>query len=79
MLHMQFRLALASPVAMHAICLFACRSALYMVVASALNAAHVQFTLPPFPADVCPAYARAQTALECQPELAAGMGLPPAH
>ena len=48
-----------------------------MVVASALNAAHVQFTLPPFPGDA--AHARALNALECQPELTAGMGLPPVH
>ena len=50
-----------------------------MVVASALNAAHVQFTLPPFPGDASVAHARALNALECQPELTAGMGLPPVH
>ncbi|KAI3428453.1 hypothetical protein D9Q98_007280 [Chlorella vulgaris] len=51
------------------------RSALYMVVAAALNAAHVQFTLPPFQGD--PSTARAHTALEAQAELTAGMGLTP--
>ena len=50
-----------------------------MVVASALNAAHVQFTLPPFPGDATVPNARARTALECQPELAAGLGLPAVH
>lgn len=46
-----------------------------MVVAAALNAAHVQFTLPPFQGD--PSTARAHTALEAQAELTAGMGLTP--
>ena len=52
------------------------RSALYMMVAAALNAADVHFTLPPFPGDA--AAGRAYTALERQAELAEGMGLPAA-
>lgn len=48
-----------------------------MVVASALSAAHVQFTLPPFAGDGDPAAARAHAALEAQAELAAGMSLAP--
>jgi hypothetical protein len=47
-----------------------------MVLAAALNAAHVQFTLPPFPGDS--AASRAHTALEARPELAAAVGQPPA-
>lgn len=47
-----------------------------MMVAAALNAADVHFTLPPFPGDA--AAGRAYTALERQAELAEGMGLPAA-
>lgn len=52
-------------------------SGLYLVVASALTAAHVQFTLPPFAGEGEPASARAHAALEAQEALAVGMGLPP--
>lgn len=47
-----------------------------MAVAAALQAAHVQFTLPPFAAGAGAA-ARAHTALEAQPELTAAVGMPP--
>ena len=52
------------------------RSGLYLVLAAALTAAQVEFTLPPFAAtqgDL--ANARAHAALEAQEDLAAGMGL----
>lgn len=44
-----------------------------MVIASALSAAKVEFTLPPFAGDG--EAERAHAALEAQEELAAGMGL----
>lgn len=54
------------------------RTGLFMVVASALSAAGVQFTLPPFaPGDAnVAADAQAVAALEAA-DLAAGVGLPP--
>ncbi len=51
-----------------------CRTSLYLVVAAALNAAHVQFTLPPFGGD--PATAKGHAALEAQPEIGAAVGMP---
>jgi hypothetical protein len=45
-----------------------------MLVASVLNEAHVQFSLPPFPGAT--AALRANAALEAQPELAGALGVP---
>lgn len=58
-----------------------CRTALYIVIASALSAAGVQFTLPPFSAGAAAEAeaiedAQMAAALEAA-DLAAGAGLPP--
>lgn len=60
-----------------------CRTALYIVVASALSAAGVQFTLPPFSAGAAAEAeaieeAKMAAALEAA-DLAAGAGLPPVN
>lgn len=48
-----------------------------MVLASALSAAGVQFSLPPFAGDGGGGAARAAAALEAQGDLGAAVGLPP--